>query len=145
MKLCRIFPALIISSFIIKYKQMAGRKKNSISQDSFFKGRFFIQGDLDIDGKYEGEELRANQLAIGKSGRVRSTIYVNQVVVEGIVIGDINAKTRVMLLPTARVLGDITTPELIIQNGVIFAGKCRIINDLKVSARNTILKAYREQ
>jgi len=124
---------------------MAGRKKNSISQDSFFKGRFFIQGDLDIDGKYEGEELRANQLAIGKSGRVRSTIYVNQVVVEGIVIGDINAKTRVMLLPTARVLGDITTPELIIQNGVIFAGKCRIINDLKVSARNTILKAYREQ
>ena len=41
-------------------------------------------------------------------------------------------------MPTARILGDIKTPELIIQNGVILEGRCTISNDLKSSARDSI-------
>jgi len=63
-------------------------------------------------------------------------------VVEGLVIGNIKASTRVMLLPTARILGDIRTPELIIQNGVILEGRCIISNDLNQSARTLIENLY---
>ena len=47
-------------------------------------------------------------------------------IVNGIVIGNINASRRILLLSTARVLGNIKTPELIIQDGVILEGKCTI-------------------
>ncbi|MBW7857603.1 MAG: polymer-forming cytoskeletal protein, partial [Leptonema sp. (in: Bacteria)] len=52
------------------------------------------------------------------------------------------ARNRVMLLPTARILGDISTPELIIQNGVILEGRCMISNDLKHSAKDYINAEY---
>ena len=54
------------------------------------------------------------------------------------VIGNINATSRVMLMPSARILGDIRTPELIIQNGVLLEGRCTIANDQKSSARDVI-------
>ena len=47
-----------------------------------------------------------------------------------------------MLLPTARILGDIRTPELIIQNGVILEGRCIISNDLNQSAKTLIESLY---
>jgi cytoskeletal protein CcmA (bactofilin family) len=39
-------------------------------------------------------------------------------------------------------LGEVKTPELIIQNGVILEGKCTISNDLKTSASNLITALY---
>ena len=63
-------------------------------------------------------------------------------IVEGLVIGNISATGRVMLMPTAKVLGDIKTPELIIQNGVILEGRCTIANDLKVSSKDLIDAEY---
>jgi len=47
-----------------------------------------------------------------------------------------------MLLPTAKIYGDIKTPELIIQNGVILEGRCMISNDLKHSAKEIIETEY---
>ncbi|MFN3247273.1 MAG: polymer-forming cytoskeletal protein, partial [Leptonema sp. (in: bacteria)] len=75
-------------------------------------------------------------------GKVKTNITASTVIVEGIVIGNIYAKNRVMLMPTARILGDITTPELVIQNGVILEGRCMISNDLKHSAKDYIFAEY---
>ena len=57
---------------------------------------------------------------------MRANITATSVVVEGIIIGNITASRRILLLSTARVLGDIKTPELIIQDGVILEGRCTI-------------------
>jgi cytoskeletal protein CcmA (bactofilin family) len=45
-------------------------------------------------------------------------------------------------MPTAKILGDIKTPELIIQNGVILEGRCTISNDLKSSAKDLLEAEY---
>lgn len=115
---------------------------STIGENSYFSGRFFINGSLKIDGKFEGKSLQADQLYIGASGRVKTNVTATSVIVEGIIIGNIIARNRVMLLPTARILGDISTPELIIQNGVILEGRCMISNDLKHSARQYIDNEY---
>jgi cytoskeletal protein CcmA (bactofilin family) len=115
---------------------------STIGENSYFSGRFFINGSLKIDGKFEGKSLQADQLYIGVTGRVKTNITATNVIVEGIIVGNITARNRVMLLPTARVLGDISTPELIIQNGVILEGRCMISNDLKHSARGYIENEY---
>jgi len=115
---------------------------STIGENSYFSGRFFINGSLKIDGKFEGKSLQAEQLYIGVTGRVKTNVTASSVIVEGIIIGNITARNRVMLLPTARILGDISTPELIIQNGVILEGRCMISNDLKHSAKHYIESEY---
>ncbi|MBE7438093.1 MAG: polymer-forming cytoskeletal protein [Spirochaetales bacterium] len=115
---------------------------STIGENSYFNGRFFINGSLKIDGKFEGKSLQAEQLYIGATGRIKTNVTASSVIVEGIIVGNITARNRVMLLPTARILGDISTPELIIQNGVILEGRCMISNDLKHSAKDYIEAEY---
>ena len=99
---------------------------STIGEDSIFEGRYAINGSLRIDGRFEGESLLVEQLHIGTAGRVKTDIKAISVVVEGIVIGNISASRRILLLSTASVLGNIKTPELIIQDGVILEGRCTI-------------------
>ncbi len=115
---------------------------NVIGENSYFSGSFVIKGSLRIDGNFEGKSLKAEQIYVGNTGRVRTNIEAISVIVEGLVIGNILATSRVLLMPTARILGDIKTPELIIQNGVILEGRCNISNDLKSSAKNLIEADY---
>lgn len=100
--------------------------KTIIGESSFFEGRFAVKGNLRVDGKFEGKVLSVDQLLVGPFGRVKADVIATNVVVEGIVIGNVTASTRILLLSTARVLGDIRTPELIIQEGVALEGKCTI-------------------
>ena len=115
---------------------------NVIGENSYFTGTFLINGSLRIDGRFEGKYLQAEQLYIGRGGKIKTNINAVSVIVEGMIIGNITASSRVLLMPTARILGDIKTPELIIQNGVILEGRCTIANDLKSSARDLIELDY---
>ncbi len=115
---------------------------STIGRSSYFTGRFYINGSLRIDGKFEGQSLQAEQLYVGPTGKIKTNIVATAVISEGTVIGNIIAKSRVMLLPTAKILGDIKTPELIIQDGVVLEGKCYISHDVKTSAKNLIEVEY---
>ena len=99
---------------------------STIGSDSYFGGRFLVKGNMRIDGTFEGKVLLVDQLEIGSKARVKTNISATSVVVEGLVIGNIAASRRILLLATARVLGDLKTPELIIQDGVILEGRCTI-------------------
>ncbi len=100
--------------------------ENIIGENSVFEGSIQLNGTLKVDGLYTGSELAIDHVVVGKSGKVKSNFNCNSVVVEGAVLGNIHASTRTMLLPTAKILGDISSPELIIQNGVIWDGHCVI-------------------
>ncbi|RPJ07025.1 MAG: polymer-forming cytoskeletal protein [Spirochaetaceae bacterium] len=106
--------------------ELGSEVNSTIGESSQFEGRFAVNGNLRIDGKFEGSCLYVDQLEIGPRARVKTKITATSVIVKGIVIGNIEASRRVLLFSTARVLGDLKTPELIIQEGVIFEGKCRI-------------------
>ena len=97
-----------------------------IGEESFFEGRFVVKGNMRIDGVFEGKALQVDQLQIGAKAKVKTHINATSVVVEGLVIGNIAATRRILLLSTARVLGELKTPELIIQDGVILEGRCTI-------------------
>ncbi|MCK5007102.1 MAG: polymer-forming cytoskeletal protein [Spirochaetia bacterium] len=99
---------------------------STIGEDSLLEGRFLVKGNMRIDGTFEGKALQVDQLQIGAKAKVKTNINATSVVVEGLVIGNIAATRRILLLSTARVLGDLKTPELIIQDGVILEGRCTI-------------------
>jgi len=116
--------------------------ENVIGENSYFQGSLKLKGNLRVDGKFEGDELKVNSLVIGPSGKVKTNIDAHNATIEGILIGTIKSKVRTILLPTAKILGDIYTPELIIQNGVVFEGKCKITHEDNTSAQTLIEDLY---
>jgi cytoskeletal protein CcmA (bactofilin family) len=120
-----------------------GEETNStIGFNSQFEGKFAVKGSIRIDGKFEGDILIVDKVFIGPRGKVKTNIRASSVVIEGILIGNINATNRVLLLPTSRILGDIQTPELIIQNGTILKGRCTISHSSDEDATDLILSLY---
>ena len=106
--------------------QVEVEANSTIGENSSFEGHFAVKGSLRIDGRFEGDILLVDQLQIGPTAKVKTSISATSVVVEGIVVGNIAAARRILLLSTARVLGNIKTPELIIQDGVVLEGRCTI-------------------
>lgn len=118
-------------------------RKTYIGAGSLFSGRFINHEIVTIDGRFEGSRVDAREVYVGKTGRVKADIRAEHIIVEGIVIGDIESSNRIILMPTAKVLGRILTNELIIQRGVVFEGTCVIRNDVAdKTSRDHILALY---
>lgn len=82
---------------------------NVIGENSFFSGTFIINGSLRIDGRFEGKTPPGGTAVVWKV-KIKTNINAVSVIVEGLIIGNINASSRVLLMPTARIFGDIKTP-----------------------------------
>jgi len=96
-----------------------------LGPESSFEGKLvFNGGQVRIDGNFKGEVKTASTLIIGESARVEANVDVGTVIITGEVIGDITAKHSVGIERPGKVKGTITTPELMIQKGVIFEGSC---------------------
>ena len=123
---------------------MAGRDglNSTIGEGSSFEGKFYISGSLRIDGKFEGEIKTDEELVVGETGRVKTNIEAKAVVVAGTVIGNITAKEEVKLLENAKVLGDIITPAITIQRGVIMQGSVKITGGAKREPKAAIEDAF---
>ena len=97
-----------------------------IGVGSAFKGEFKINGLLRIDGNFQGTIETEGKVLIGKTGEALTDIKAKLVVVGGTVKGNIFATERVILLSTGKVYGNIITPGLVMEDGVIFDGNCTI-------------------
>ncbi len=124
---------------------MAGKNdlmNSTIGEGSIFEGKFYISGSLRIDGKFEGEIKTDEELVVGETGKVRTNIDARSVVIAGAVIGNIRAEDEVKLLETGMVLGDIITPTLTIQRGVIAQGNITITGGQKKDVKKLIEESY---
>ncbi len=115
---------------------------STIGEGSIFEGKFYISGSLRIDGKFEGDIRTDEELVVGENGKVKTNIHAKNVVVAGTVIGNIQADEEVKLLETARVLGDIETPVLTIQRGVVSQGSVTITGGQKKDVQKMIDDSY---
>jgi cytoskeletal protein CcmA (bactofilin family) len=95
---------------------------------SVVEGKLSFQGQVRIDGTFNGSIKTTDTLIIGESARITAEITCGSVVVNGEVNGNITAKESVELHRPARVKGDIATPSLVIDKGVIFEGSSRMEN-----------------
>ena len=102
-------------------------KKNSsletfISKDVTIKGELTTEGIVRIDGNFEGS-ITADGLIIGKTGEIKGDVAAREIMVDGNIEGNINAKEIVEIKPDGKVQGDIQTFKLIISEGAFFIGR----------------------
>ena len=91
-----------------------------------FEGKLTFEGTVRIDGRLRGEVFSEDTLVIGEGAEVHAEIHVGVVIIEGTVNGNIRAERSIELHAPARVRGNIQTPSLFIDKGVIFEGSCKM-------------------
>jgi cytoskeletal protein CcmA (bactofilin family) len=97
-----------------------------LGRGSEFEGKLSFEGTVRIDGKLTGEIFTDDVLVIGEGAEVKAEINVGAIIIEGSVQGNIHAKRSVEIRTPARVRGNITTPSLFIEKGVLFDGSCQM-------------------
>jgi len=100
-----------------------------LGRGSSFEGKLTFEGTVRIEGSFSGEIHTSDTLVIGQGADVKAQIYAGNVIVSGgTVTGNIHAKNMIELEKEAKVRGDLETPALRIEKGVIFVGSCRMEN-----------------
>src|SRR5262245_30551470 len=101
-----------------------GEINTLLGRGSTFEGKLTFEGTVRVDGKLSGEVFSDDVLIVGEGAELHAEIDVGEVIIQGLVIGNIRAKRSVEVHAPGRVRGDITTPSLQIDKGVTFEGRC---------------------
>src|SRR6201988_2055771 len=81
-----------------------------------------------VDGHLSGRvSSSSGTLIVGANGKVDANIEVAVAVIHGTINGDIIATQRLELGRAAKVNGNIQTPSLIIEQGAVFEGSCKMV------------------
>jgi cytoskeletal protein CcmA (bactofilin family) len=100
----------------------------SIGKSVVIKGQIFSREDLYLDGEIEGTvEVPENRLTVGPHGKLQATIRAREVVVLGAVQGNVEASERIDIRKDSKLVGDIKTGRIIIEDGAYFKGSIDIV------------------
>lgn len=105
-----------------------------IDEASEIEGKYTFTGTVMLNGKFSGEISSSDTLIIGEKGVVHATIRAGVVLISGQVTGNIAGGERVELRGAARVFGDIEAPVVVVEEGVLFEGHCRMAKARRTEA-----------
>src|SRR3954468_14693649 len=94
-----------------------------LGRGATFEGKLTFEGTVRIDGKFKGEVFTDDTLVIGEGAHVEAECDVGEIIIQGTVVGNIKAKRSIEIHAPGRVKGDLHTPSLQIDKGVIFEGR----------------------
>ena len=106
----------------------ASRGSASIGKSVTIKGQIFSREDLIVDGEIEGGiELNDHRLTVGPNGRVHAGIKAREIVVLGSIEGNVEALDKIDIRKDAKLVGDIKTARIVIEDGAYFKGSIDIV------------------
>ncbi len=104
---------------------------NIIGKETHFKGDIETFGNIRIEGKVTGKINTKSKIALGEFSIVDGTIFAKNAEIAGELKGEIEISETLVLKPTARVRGKIKTKILIVDEGAVFDGGCRMLKEVK--------------
>lgn len=97
-----------------------------LGNDCKFTGDADAKGTIRVDGEFDGKISSADSVIVGKGGIVKGEIHAAHTVVSGTVEGNIFAKKKVELESGSRLIGDVESMSLVIEDGVFFEGRSKM-------------------
>jgi cytoskeletal protein CcmA (bactofilin family) len=99
-----------------------------IDEGSEIEGKYTFSGTVMLNGKFRGEIATTDTLIIGEKGIVHADVHAGVALISGQLVGNLMATERVELRGSARVFGDVEAPVVVVEEGVLFEGHCRMTN-----------------
>jgi len=105
-----------------------GTLSGFVGSGTSITGEATFKAMLRIDGRFSGKITSSSgTLLVGAGGQVDANVDVAVALIQGIVNGDIIAGQRVELGRASKLSGNIQTPSLVIEQGAVFEGSCKMI------------------
>ncbi|MEI7542458.1 MAG: polymer-forming cytoskeletal protein [bacterium] len=90
------------------------------------KGGLNAKGGIRVDGHVKGNVISEDTVIIGQHAVVKGDLSGTHVVIAGIVTGNVIAKTKLEILHTGKLYGEIKSPKIVMDEGVVFEGSCEM-------------------
>ena len=98
-----------------------------IGKSVMIKGQIFSREDLTNDGEIDGSvELHEHRLTVGPNGKLQAGVKAREVVVLGTIHGNVEASDKIDIRKDAKLVGDIKTARIVIEDGAYFKGSIDI-------------------
>jgi cytoskeletal protein CcmA (bactofilin family) len=116
-----------VSSTPFRTPESDSRNAATIGKAVKVVGQIFTKEDLYVDGDVEGTiESQDNKVTIGPNGRVQASIKARDVIILGQVQGNVETSDKVDIRKDAKLVGDIVTSRISIEDGALFKGSIDI-------------------
>ncbi len=93
---------------------------------SHIQGELHFDDTFRVDGKLTGKAVSQGDLVVGENGVVEGDIEVGSIFVSGTVKGTIKARERIEIAAGGKVIADLETPALVVEDGALLEGNCRM-------------------
>lgn len=110
------------------------KEKNTETISTLLGAGTSVEGTLEfrdtirLDGQVRGKIISpSGTLIIGEKALIEAEVSVGTVIIKGTVNGRVEAQDRVEIYAPARVNGDVVTPSIAIDAGVVFNGQCTML------------------
>ncbi len=106
------------------------RMTGFFDKDTHIEGDLSFKGSFRIDGSFKGTINSESTLIVGENGKVEAEIKIGYIVVNGEIKGNIQAKEKVEINSTGRVIGSVTAPKLVVEEGAYLETSCQTSDEL---------------
>ena len=104
------------------------RSSATIGKSVSIKGQIYSREDLFIDGEVNGTiEVAEHKVTVGPNGKVQAAVKAREIVVLGTIHGNVEAADKVDIRKEAKLVGDIKTARIVIEDGAYFKGSIDIV------------------
>jgi len=108
-------------------KAIANGATSRLGSSLYLKGEIVGNEDLFIEGRVEGlVQLDERKVTIGATAKLTADIIAGEVIVYGNVKGSVRGKGKIEIKKDGSVNGDLTTAQIIIEDGAYFKGSIEI-------------------
>jgi cytoskeletal protein CcmA (bactofilin family) len=97
-----------------------------LAKGAFFNGKLRVEGNLRIDGDFEGTLEGSGTVVVGKGGFLRGEFKVKDAFINGKLTGNLTAQEKIELQAGAHVEGDLRCKDITIEQGAYFDGTCKM-------------------
>lgn len=109
-----------------------GRLNGFVGHGTVLTGETYFNSMLRVDGQLTGKVVSEDgTLIVGSTGQVDADVSVAGAIISGTVNGDIIASEKLELGRTARVIGNVQTPRLLVEDGAVLEGSCSMVSQIE--------------
>ncbi|MBN2032292.1 MAG: polymer-forming cytoskeletal protein [Deltaproteobacteria bacterium] len=106
------------------------KKKDEINaflgKNTALDGKLSFTGSVRVDGQFKGEISGDGSLIVGDSAKVEADVRVSYLIISGEIRGSLSAGEKIEIHAPGKVFGNIEAPVVVMEEGVVFDGHCRM-------------------
>ncbi len=116
-----------------KGKDYRDDMKAYLGAGTSYTGKLNFVGAVYIGGEFTGEITSDGTLEVGQGSVTRGTIYVRQLILSGLIEGDVVVTEKAVLHSTAQLKGTLITKALVMEEGAFLQGSIKMEPELIVA------------